>query len=237
MSTAEKHELISYNKKFKPGTAGVKLTFSPDEMAFTREDMPLRAAMARREILLSLQPSIDGVTKKRWNKNVLVVNPKEPFNPQQMYVTTRNEHDPDFRREFYEDPPHWDSIATIDHKLERRQLRRFTEDSRKGTVKASAPLASAPLLVRRQMIYARRIKEEGIPATKPPPPFVVKKPKMSQWSHRKIRQFDVAKPYHDGAYGEREALGGKAWSCCGNADEGSPGCRRRLSNEKRTLYD
>jgi hypothetical protein len=154
-----------------------------------------------------------------------------------MYVTTRNEHDPDFRRDFYDASPHWNSMATIDQKLERQQFKSFTEKARKGTTKAFGPLASAPLLVRRQMMYARKIKEEGIPAAKPPPPFIVKKPTMSQWSHRKIRQFDIAKPYHDGAYGEREALGGRAWSCCGDMDEHSPGCRRHLSNEKRTLYD
>jgi hypothetical protein len=60
-------------------------------------------------------------------------------------------------------------------------------------------------------MYARKIKEEGIPAAKPPPPFVVKKPKMSQWWHRKIRGFDIAKPSHDGIYGGREGVGGKIW--------------------------
>jgi hypothetical protein len=79
-----------------------------------------------------------------------------------------------------------------------------------------------PRRSRRQMMYARKIKD-GIPAAKPPPPFVVKKPKMSQWWHRNIRGFDVAKPSHDEAYGGRETLSGTAWSCCGSMDEHSLG--------------
>ena len=109
-----KREPITYNKKFKPGTAGVKLTFSPDEMAFSREDMPMRAAVARKQVLLSLQPQIDGVSKKPWNNDVLVVNPHEPFNPQAMYVSSKNEKDPDFRRDFYDPTLPWDSMGTVD---------------------------------------------------------------------------------------------------------------------------
>jgi hypothetical protein len=234
MEAGERHELISYNKKFKPGTAGVKLTFRPDEMAFSREDMPMRAAISRREVLLTLQPPVDGVTKRTWNSDVLVVNPHQPFNPSQMHVAARNMLDPPFRRNFYDGDPHWDAMATVDLKLERRQFLRFTEASRKGTLRASAPHVHAPVLVSRQMTYARRVKEQRIPAASPPG---AKKPAMSIWSKRKIHQFDIVKRYHDGAYAECDALGGKAWSCCGNTDEQSPGCKRRLSNEKRTLYD
>jgi hypothetical protein len=154
-----------------------------------------------------------------------------------MYVTDRNQRDPDFRRDFYEASPHWDETTTIDHKLERRQLRQFTEEARKGTVRATVPIAAEPLLVRRQILYARRIKEEGIPAAQPPPPFIVKKPKMATKSRATIQRFEVIKRYHDGCYGDYPDLGGKAWSCCGNADENSAGCRRRMSNVKRTLYD
>jgi hypothetical protein len=237
MASNETHELISYNKKFKPGTAGVKLTFSPDEMAFSREDMPLRAAIARREVLLSLQPQIDGISKKSWDNDVMVFIPHEPWNPQQMYVTDRNERDPDFRRDFYEATPHWDDTTTIDPKLERRQFQTFTAAAQKGTVRATVPLVHAPLLVKRQIQYAKKIKEEGIPAAQPPPPFIVKKPKMSTRSREMIRRFDVDKPFHDGKYGPCEALGGSAWSCCGNADEHSVGCRRQLSNVKKRLYE
>jgi hypothetical protein len=237
MLSPEKHELISYNKKFKPGTAGVKLTFSPDEMAFTREDMPLRSVIARREVLLSLQPQIDGISKKPWNNDVMVFIPHEPFNPQRIYLTERNERDPDFRRDFYDASPHWDDTTTIDQKLERRQFQTFTASAQKATTRASVPLAHEPLLVKRQIQYAKKIKEEGIPSAQPPPPFIVKKPKISEKSKRTIRRFDIDKPFHDGRYGECEALGGKAWSCCGNADEHSVGCRRQLSNVKMTLYD
>jgi hypothetical protein len=52
-----------------------------------------------------------------------------------------------------------------------------------------------------------------------------------------IRRPDVAKPYHDGAYGERRATRGKAWSCCRNMDEHSLGRHEHLFDEKRTLYD
>jgi hypothetical protein len=235
---APKHELISYNKKFKPGTAGVKLTFSPDEMAFSREDMPLRAARARREVLLSLQPQIDGVSKRAWNNDVMVFIPKEPFNPQAMYVANPNEHDPDFRRDFYDSSLGvWDGQTTIDYKLERRQYNGFTEESHAGTVKACEPLATYPLLVKRQIQYAKKIKEFGIPAAQIPPPFIVKYPKMSKKSKRSIERFHLIKYYHDGSYSACEALGGEAWSCCGNNDRNSRGCRKVLSNEKLTLYD
>jgi hypothetical protein len=206
-------------------------------MAFTREDMPLRAAVARREVLLSLQPQIDGLSKKAWNNDVMVFIPHQPFNPQQMYVTERNERDPDFRRDFYDASPHWDDTTTIDAKLERRQFQSFTASAQKGTVRATIPLAQAPLLVKRQIQYAKKIKEEGIPAAQPPPPFIVKKPKMSKRSKQSIRRFDIDKPYHEGCYAECAALGGKAWSCCGNTDEHSPGCRGQVSNVKMTLYD
>jgi hypothetical protein len=93
------------------------------------------------------------------------------------------------------------------------------------------------LLVKRQITYAKKVKEEGIPAAHPPPQFIAKKPAMSIWSKQKMRHFDIIKRHHDGAYAECEALGGKAWSCCGNMDEHSPGCKRTLLNEKRTLYD
>jgi hypothetical protein len=238
MSEPEKRELISYNKKFKPGTAGVKITFSPDEMAFSREDMPLRAARARREVLLSLQPQIDGVSKKPWNPDVMVFIPKEPFNPQEMYVANPNEHDPDFRRDFYDTKLGvWDKMATIDYKLERRQYNHFTEEAWEGTLKACAPLATAPLLVKRQIQYARKIKEFGIPAARPPPPFHVEKPKMSKKSKKTIAKSDLIKYFHDGSYAKCEALGGEAWSCCGNTARNSRGCRRVRTNEKMTLYD
>jgi hypothetical protein len=206
-------------------------------MAFSREDIPPRAAAARREVLLSLQPQIDGVSKKPWNRNVLVFNPKEPFNPQSMHVSEANMRDPDFRRDFYEASPFWDSMSTIDPKLERRQYKAFTAVSREGTLRACARLESAPLLVTRQIRYAKKIKAEGIPAAQPPPPFVVKHPRMAKLSHKKIHRFDLTKPYHDGEYGESPALGGHAWSCCGNADQNCVGCRRLFSNIKLTLYD
>ena len=233
-----KRELITYNKKFKPGTAGVKLSFAPDEMAFSREDMPMRAAIARREVLLTLQPQIDGGNKKKWCNDGLVFNPKEPYNPQNIYVTTKNEHDPDFRRDFY-DPSlgNWDEMTTINHKLEAKQFKKFTEESRANSIKKCEPLAKAPLLVTRQNQYAKKIKENGIPAAQPPPPFIVKKPKMSKKSKDIIKKADVIEYYHDGVYQENEALGGKAWSCCGDSDINSQGCRRRKSNKWMTLYD
>jgi len=232
-----KHELISYNKKFKPGTAGVKLTFSPDEMAFSREDMPMRSAIARREVLLSLQPQIDGVSKRTWNNDVMVINPRQPFNPQAVYVTTANEHDPDFRRDFYDPTLPWDAMATIDYKLERRQFRQFTEVSRQGTIRACQPLERAPLLVKRQIQYARMIKEHGIPAAQAPPPFIVKKPKMAKKTKRIISRFDQVVFFHDGVFAPSEALGGNAWSCCGNAAADGQGCHRRRTNGAKTLYD
>ncbi|OHT09859.1 hypothetical protein TRFO_04388 [Tritrichomonas foetus] len=232
-----KHELISYNKKFKPGTAGVKLSFAPDEMAFSREDMPLRAAIARREVLLTLQPQIDGVTKKKWCNDVLVFNPKEPFNPQNIYVTRKNEKDPDFRRDFYDPSLPWDDMGTINPKLEAKQFRKFTADARMNTIKKCQPLSNTPLLVTRQIQYAKMIKENGIPAAQPPPPFIVKKPKMSKVSNRFIHKADQIEYFHDGVYIENEALGGKAWSCCGNMDEHSAGCRKKRSNKYMTLYD
>jgi hypothetical protein len=236
-SPEPKHDVLSYNKKFKPGSAGVKLAFSPDEMAFSREDMPLRAAAARRAVLLSLQPPIDGVSKKKWCNDVMVFSPFQPFYPQVMYCSEKNQHDPDFRRDFYDPSPIWDDRETINSKLERHLLRSFTEASREGTINASTPLAHAPLLVKRQIQYAKKIKEEGIPAAQPPPPFNVKQPKMSKKSRNAIRRFDVCKHYHDGTYIMCEALGGRAWSCCGDTDENAPGCCHRLSNPKRTLYD
>jgi hypothetical protein len=239
MSTvsSERREPLSYNKKFRPGTSGIKLTFSPDEMAFSREDMPLRSATARREILLSLQPPIDGVSKQPWNSHVLVLNPWEPFNPQDIHVALRNEHDPDFRRDFYDASLHWDATSTIDVKLERVQHKAFTDAARKGTVKATQPLADAPLLVRRQIDYAKKIKDEGIPAAKSPPPVVFTHPKMSSGTRRRIRKHDIVKTYHDGTFAQCPALGGWAWSCCGNMDEKSAGCQRHCSNCKKTLYD
>jgi hypothetical protein len=155
-----------------------------------------------------------------------------------MYVANPNEHDPDFRRDFYDaglGP--WDGMSTIDHKLERRQFRKFTEEAREGTLKACTPLEKAPLLVKRQIQYAKKIKEFGIPAAQPPPPFVVQKPKMSKRSKRSIQAFDLVSFGHDGTYGEQPAFGGEAWSCCGNPDFDSPGCRRIRTNEKMTLYD
>lgn len=232
-----KHELISYNKKFKPGTAGVKLTFSPDEMAFSREDMPLRAAIARREVLLSLQPQIDGVSKKNWNNQVQVIIPHEPYNPQNMYVSTKNEHDPDFRRDFYDHSLPWDEMATIDKKLQTKQFKKFTDDAKTNTIAKCEPVAKTPPLVRRQILYAQKIKENGIPAAQPPPPFIVKKPKMSKGSKKKIHKFDLVQYYHDGVYSYSESLGVKAWSCCGNEDEHSPGCHKRVNNKYKTLYD
>ena len=235
---APKRELLSYNKKFKPGTAGVKLSFAPDEMAFSREDMPLRAAMARREVLLTLQPQIDGVTKKKWCNDVMVFTPKEPYNPQNIYVTNKNEHDPDFRRDFY-DPTlgNWDGMGTINQKLEAKQFKKFTEDSRANTIKKCQPLAKSPLLVTRQIQYAKKIKENGIPAAQPPPPFIVKKPKMSKKSQQIIKKADLIEYYHDGVYSENPALGGMAWSCCGDTDRNSQGCRKKKSNQFMTRYD
>jgi hypothetical protein len=237
IASPERREPLTYNKKFRPGTAGVKLTFSPDEMAFSREDMPLRSATARREVLLSLQPQIDGVSKQPWNPQVMVFTPWEPFYPQDIHVALPNERDPDFRRDFYDALPHWDAMTTIDLKLERAQHKEFTEAARKGTVKATQPLADAPLLLRRQIEYAKRIKDEGIPAAKPPPPFVFAHQAMSPGTRRRIRRYDVVKPYHDGTFAKCPALGGLAWSCCGNRDEKSTGCQRHCSNCKKTLYD
>jgi hypothetical protein len=236
-AATERREPLSYSKRFRPETAGVKLAFSPEEMAFSREDMQLRAASARRDVLLSLQPHINGILKKPWNRDVLVLNPWEPFYPQDMHVALRNEHDPDFGRDFDEVSPYWDGMSTVDLELEQRQYRQFTDAARKGTVKATEPLADAPLLVRRQTDYAKKIKEEGIPAAKPPPPFIVKRANMSSGTRKRIHRHDVTKPYHDGAYAECQALGGWAWSCCGNTDENSTGCRRHCSNCKKTLYD
>lgn len=232
-----KRELITYNKKFKPGTAGVKITFSPDEMAFSREDMPLRAAIARREVLLTLQPQIDGVSKKPWNNDVLVINRKEPYNPQTIYVTSKNERDPDFRRDFYDPTLPWDGQSTIDQKLERRQFRKFTEDARKGTLRACKPLEKTPLLVTRQIQYARKIKEHGIPAAQPPPPFVVKKPKMSKKSAQFVKKHEKVTYFHDGVFAYNEAFGGEAWSCCGNSSRDSQGCRKRKENDIKRRYE
>jgi hypothetical protein len=237
MTEEPKHELISYNKKFKPGTAGVKLTFSPEELAFGREDMPMRAAIARRDVLLSLQPQIDGLSKQSWNNDVMVVIPKEPFNPRAMYVTDRHEHDPPFRRDFYDHDLPWDGASTIDQKLQTRQFSTFRSAAQEGTLRASAPLFRQPLLVTRQLQYAQQIKEHGIPAAQPPPPFIVQKPRMARRSQRLVRRFDMVNRGHDGAWGPSEALGGNAWSCCGATEEDAPGCRRQCSNELRSLYD
>lgn len=225
-SQQDQHELITYNKKFKPGTAGVKLTFAPDEMAFSREDMPLRAAVARREVLLSLQPAIDGVSKKPWNNDVLVLHPHEPANPEVIYVSNKNEHDPPFRSDFYDESKHWDTMATIDSKLESRQFQAFTEKSKENTIHQTQKLAAKkPTLVKRQDRYAAKIKEEGIPAVQPPPPFIVKKPKLSKGSQYRINKTDHIKRHHDGVYEFNEAFGEEAWSCCGNTKKDSPGCR------------
>ena len=234
---APKRELITYNKKFKPGTAGVKITFSPDEMAFSREDMPLRAAIARREVLLTLQPQIDGVSKKPWDNDVLVINKREPYNAQNIYVTSKNERDPDFRRDFYDPSLPWDGQTTIDTKLERRQFRKFTEDARMGTMKACKPLEKTPLLVTRQIQYARQIKEHGLPAAQPPPPFIVKKPKMSKKSAKFVKKHEKVVYFHDGVFAYNEAFGGEAWSCCGNMKKDSQGCRMRKENDIKRRYE
>lgn len=234
---SEKHDLLSYNKKFKPGTAGVKINFSPDEMAFSREDMPLRAAMARREVLLSLQPDIDGIPKRRWNPDVMVITPHEPYNPQAIYVSNKNEHDPDFRRDFYDSELPWDARATIDHKLESKQFKERTMKARENTIKKCEAVASTPALVRRQINYANLIKERGIPAAQPPPPFIVKRPKLSEGTAKHLKQFASTRYYHDGAYRYCEALGGEAWSCCGNTDRDSIGCCCQKSNKMHSLYD
>ena len=232
-----KHELITYNKKFKPGTAGVKLTFSPDEMAFSREDMPLRAAIARREVLLSLQPQIDGVSKQPWNSDVLVVTPKVPYNPQAVYVTSKNERDPDFRRDFYDTELPWDGQTSIDYKLERRQLRKFTEDARQGTLKACETVEKTPLLVTRQIQHAKQIKEHGLPAAQPPPPFVIQKPKMSRKSAKFVKKHEKVVYFHDGVFAYNEAFGGEAWSCCGSMRRDSQGCRTRRENDLKRRYE
>lgn len=235
--SAEKHELLTYNKKFKPGTAGVKVTFSPDEMAFSREDMPLRAAMARREVLLSLQPDIDGIPKRRWNPDVMVITPHQPYNPQAIYVSNKNEHDPDFRRDFYNSDLPWDVHATIDKKLEQKQFLERTQKARENTLKKSEQVAKKPALVRRQVEYANLIKERGIPAAQPPPPFIVHKPKVSMGTSKRMKKFETVKSFHDGAYQYNEALGGEAWSCCGNMDRNSEGCRHQKVNKMYNLYD
>ena len=231
------HDPLTYNKKFKPGTAGVKLSFAPDEMAFSREDMPLRAAVARREVLLTLQPQIDGVTKKKWCYDTLVLNKREPYNPQNVYVSKKNEKDPDFRRDFYDASRPWDGMGTINKKLEAKQFKKFTEDARMNTIIKSKPLADKPLLVTRQIQYAKMIKENGIPASQPPPPFIIKNPKMAEKSRQFIRKADKIQYYHDGVYVENQAFGCKAWSCCGNTEENSQGCRRKRTNKYMTLYD
>lgn len=232
-----KHELITYNKKFKPGTAGVKLTFSPDEMAFSREDMPLRAAIARREVLLSLQPQIDGVSKKPWNNDVLVLNPKVPYNPQDIHVTSKAERDPDFRRDFYDTSLPWDGQTSIDQKLERRQFRKFTEESRTGTIRACKRLENEPLLVTRQIRHAKEIKEHGIPAAQPPPPVHFEKPKMSPKSAQFVKKHEKVTHFHDGVFAYNEAFGGEAWSCCGNSRRDSQGCRTRKENDIKRRYE
>lgn len=233
----EKRELLSYNKKFKPGTAGVKITFSPDEMAFSREDMPLRAAVARREVLLSLQPQIDGIPKRTWNPDVLVYNHHEPYNPQNMYVSTKNEHDPDFRRDFYDPSLPWDVQGTIDNKLEAKQFKERTMKARENSIQKCQAVKDKPALVKRQKEYANYIKENGIPSAQPPPPFVVKKPKLSQGTAKRMKKFEQEKWYHDGAYRFCEALGGEAWSCCGNTDRDSKGCLHVKVNKMHNLYD
>ena len=235
--SGEKRELLTYNKKFKPGTAGVKVTFSPDEMAFSREDMPLRAAMARREVLLSLQPDIDGIPKRKWNPDVMVINPHQPYNPQAIYVSNKNEHDPDFRRDFYDSTLPWDTQATIDTKLEKKQFLERTKKARENTLKMSETVSKKPALVRRQIEYANLIKERGIPAAQPPPPFIVHKPKLSNGTAKRMKKFETTNSYHDGVFQYNEALGGEAWSCCGNMDRYSEGCRRKKVNKMYNLYD
>jgi len=125
-------------------------------MAFSREDMPLKAAIARREVLLSLQPAIDGVSQKPWCNEVLVLNPKEPFNPQQIYVSNKNEKDPPFRRDFYEQTLSWDERSTIDKKLENKEFREFTAKAHNNSVEKSKHLSNAPTLVRRQNQHAQK---------------------------------------------------------------------------------
>ncbi|KAH0793937.1 hypothetical protein GPJ56_002149 [Histomonas meleagridis] len=232
-----KREYISYNKKFKPGSVGVKLTFAPDEMAFSREDMPLKAAIARRDVLLTLQPQVDGVSKIPWNGDVHVSHMKEPYNPHTIYVSTKNENDPDFRRDFYDPSLPWDAATTIDKKREAKQFQNFTLKSKENTIKKSQPLVQSPCLVKRQKQYAKKIKENGIPAAQPPPQFVVHKPKISNGSKKIIRKSDIIQRYHDGTYSYCDALGGNAWSCCGNCDKDSPGCRKKKINQLTTLYD
>lgn len=233
----EKHELITYNKKFKPGTVGVKVTFSPDEMAFSREDMPLKAAIARREVLLSLQPQIDGIPRRTWNPDVMVVERREPFNPQKVYLSRKNQDDPDFRRDFYDYGSNWDIQTTLDKKLTKKQFDDITKVAKEKTLKRNLSLADKPGLIRRQLQYAKLIKEKGIPAAQPPPPFVVKKPKLSQGTVLSMKRFEEVKTYHDGAYQYCEALDGDAWSCCGNTDKNSEGCCRVKVNKMHTLYD
>jgi hypothetical protein len=115
-------------------------------------------------------------------------------------------------------------------------LQAFTEAARKGTVKATEPLTEVPLLLQRQIQYAKKVKTEGIPAAQPPPPFLVKKPKMSKRSKSHVQKFNLIKRYHDGSYSNSAAFTGKAWSCCGETDEHAPGCRVSLSNPKNRLY-
>ena len=237
MTTEPQHQLISYNKKFKPGTAGVKLTFAPDEMAFSREDMPIKAAIARREVLLSLQPAIDGVSKKPWNNTVNAVRPKEPFNPQQIHVSNKNEHNPPFRPDFYDSSLPWDERATIDTKLENQKLRDFTAEAQNSSlqyVEKRENIKTAPTLVLRQNQHAQKIKKEGIPAVQPPPPFIIKKPKMSEGTKRRLMKSDAVKRHHDGVYEYSEAFGEMVWSCCGNSQKDSAGCCVEHVNVKKS---
>ena len=233
----DKHELITYNKKFKPGTAGVKISFSPDEMAFSREDMPLKAAIARREVLLSLQPQIDGVNRRTWNSDVLVLNPHEPYNPHDVHVSKKCENNPEFRTDFYDSSLIWDGISTKDHKLESKQFKEFTKKSLENKEKRAQSVSKTPPLVRRQIAYANIIKERGIPAAQPPPPFIVKKPKISNGSTKRLKKFEQFKSYHEGVFQYSESLGGECWSCCGNSDINSEGCRKQKINKMNNLYE
>jgi len=233
----EKHELISYNKKFKPGTAGVKISFSPDEMAFSRDDMPLKAAIARREVLLSLQPQIDGVSRRSWNNDVQVLIPHEPFNPQEIHVSKKCENDPQFRPDFYDPSLKWDAISTKDSKLQSKQFNEFTQKAIDSTHKLAPNVVKSPPLVKRQIAYANMIKERGIPAAQPPPPFIVKKPKVSDGSNKRLKKFEQVKSYHDGVFQFSDAVGTECWSCCGNTEMDSAGCRVQKVNKMCNLYD
>jgi hypothetical protein len=125
----------------------------------------------------------------------------------------------------------------IDPKLERAQFRKLMKEAREATVRGFEPLSNTPGLIKRQIQYAKLIKERGIPAAQLPPPFIVKRPQMSQQSKRTIRRNDIVKRYHDGTYEMNAAFGGEAWSCCGNGDRYSAGCKKRMSNPLHTLYD